>query len=121
MQPSISAASSISDGILEKKPARSQIENAKLKPAFNTINAMYESNNLKKSTSRNMPIIKAVGENIWVASTSSKNAPRSLNLYLAKKYAAGSETNKTNIVAQIATIKLDFKKLAIGACDQTSI
>jgi len=71
--------------MLEKKPASNQIENARLNPAFKTINAMYESNSLKKSTSLNIPMIKAVGENIWVASTNSKNAPRSLNLYLAKK------------------------------------
>jgi hypothetical protein len=37
------------------------------------------------------------------------------------KYAAGSETINTRIVADNETIRLDFKKLAIGAFSQTSM
>ena len=64
VQPSIRAASSISTGMLEKKPDSSQIAKAKLNPAFKIMRARYESSNLKKSTSLKIPIINAVGENI---------------------------------------------------------
>ena len=77
------AASSSSTGIEEKKALRIHTAKARLKPALMMTSDSVGEVQPKSVNSRCRPTSMAAGWNIWVASTSSRNAVRPRNRWRA--------------------------------------